>query len=240
MGLEVAARGDAYELRPASVNTGGVYTWTGQAYLGEGISKSTNTNALSAGTGTPTARLPERGRRWCLPILIPICGAKGIKLNSPSGQFVVGKMTIADDVAGSFSLSGNDVLVFDNGGAQAELYMGTQNNNYSISNNILIGENGLKFIGKNGKMQLFGALQGDGDLVITGESGILEIRKKGNTEYRGNVILESGTLMLTDNGVLGTRFPGHQRAELWAATAIPRNSATGLSSRMIFVLPRAW
>lgn len=38
--------------------------------------------------------------------------------------------------------------------------MGTQNNNYSISNNILIGENGLKFIGKNGKMQLFAPCRG--------------------------------------------------------------------------------
>lgn len=49
MGLEVAARGDAYELRPASVNTGGVSYVDRQAYLGEGISKSTNTNALFGG-----------------------------------------------------------------------------------------------------------------------------------------------------------------------------------------------
>lgn len=204
MGLEVAARGDAYELRPASVNTGGVYTWTGQAYLGEGISKSTNTNALFGGNWDANRAPAGAGAEMVFANLDPHLRGKGIKLNSPSGQFVVGKMTIADDVAGSFSLSGNDVLFFDNNGSQAELYVGTQNNTYSISNNILIGENGLKFIGKNGKMQLFGALQGDGDLMITGESGILEIRKKGNTEYRGNVILESGTLMLTDNGVLGT------------------------------------
>ena len=117
--------------------------------------------------------------------LDPHLRGKGIKLNSPVGQFVVGKMTIADDVAGSFPSAGTTFWFLTTAAPRRELYMGTQNNNYSISNNILIGENGLKFIGKNGKMQLFGALQGDGDLVITGESGILEIRKKGNTEYRG-------------------------------------------------------
>lgn len=118
MGLEVAARGDAYELRPASVNTGGVYTWTGQAYLGEGISKSTNTNALFGGNWDANRAPAGAGAEMVFANLDPHLRGKGIKLNSPSGQFVVGKMTIADDVAGSFSLSGNDVLVFDNGGAR--------------------------------------------------------------------------------------------------------------------------
>lgn len=204
MALEVVARGDAYELCPSSLDTEGVYTWTGQAYLGEGISKSTNTNAVFGGNWDANRAPSGAGAEMVFANLDPYLRGKSIKLNSPSGQFVVGRMTIADDVTGSFSLSGNDVLVFDNNGSQAELYMGTQNNAYSISNNILIGENGLKFIGKNGKMQVFGALQGNGDLVITGESGILELRKKDNTDYHGNVILESGTLMLTDNGVLGT------------------------------------
>lgn len=204
MGMEVTARGDAFELRPVSVNTGGIYTWTGQAYLGEGISKSTNTNALFGGNWDANRAPSGAGAEMVFANLDPHLRGKGIKLNSPSGQFVVGKMTIADDVTGPFSLSGNDVLVFDNGGSRAELYMGSQNNTYSISNKILIGEHGLKFIGRNGKMQIFGALQGNGDLVITGESGVLELRKKDNTDYHGNVILESGTLMMTDNGVLGT------------------------------------
>lgn len=204
MGMEVTARGDAFELRPVSVNTGGIYTWTGQAYLGEGISKSTNTNAFFGGNWDVNRAPSGAGAEMVFADLDPHLRGKGIKLNSPSGQFVVGKMTIADDVTGPFSLSGNDVLVFDNGGSRAELYMGSQNNTYSISNKILIGEHGLKFIGRNGKMQIFGALQGNGDLVITGESGVLELRKKDNTDYHGNVILESGTLMMTDNGVLGT------------------------------------
>lgn len=203
-GVEVTARGDAYELRPVSVNTGGVYTWTGQAYLGEGISKSTNTNAVFGGNWDANRAPSGAGAEMVFSDLDPSLRGKSIKLNSPSGQFVVGRMTIADDVTGSFSLSGNDVLVFDNNDARAELYLGAQNNTYSISNAILIGEHGLKFIGKNGKLQVYGSLRGNGDLVVTGESGILELRKKDNTDYHGNVILESGTLLMTDNGVLGT------------------------------------
>lgn len=204
MGMEVTARGDAFELRPVSVNTGGIYTWTGRAYLGEGISKSTNTNPFFGGNWDANRAPSGAGAEMVFANLDPHLRGKGIKLNSPAGQFVVGKMTIADDVAGPFSFSGNDVLVFDNGGSRAELYMGSQNNTYSISNNILIREHGLKFIGRNGKMQIFGFLQGSGDLVITGESGVLELRRKDNTDYHGNVILESGTLMMTENGVLGT------------------------------------
>lgn len=204
MGVEAAARGDVYELRPSSVNTGGIYTWTGQAYLGEGISKSTNTNAVFGGNWDANRAPSGAGAEMVFSNLDPYLRGKSIKLNSPSGQFAVGRMTIADNVTGSFSLSGNDVLVFDNNGSQAELYMGAQNNTYSISTAILIGENGLKFIGKNGKLQVYGSLRGSGDLVVTGESGILELRKKDNTDYHGNVILESGTLMMTENGVLGT------------------------------------
>lgn len=231
----VSVGGGQWELKPTenASATPGVFVWNSQAYRGEGVSKSTNTDG-SLGGNWDLNRVPiGTGIEMVFSNLDSSLTNKTILLDLPAGEVVLGKLTIADNVTGVFNLSGSNSIRFDNNGAQAEIYVGTKalssSNAYKIRNNIFLSDKGLKFDGRNGVLEVNGAITGTSGIDVTGVSGILDLRGQ-NTAYSGNTTVYSGVLKYYNGNALGT---GSLIMEGGAIGASYTNGPVELSNRFV-------
>lgn len=209
LGAGTFASGSQWELKPltGAGATPGVFIWNSKAFRGEGVSKSTNNDA-SLGGNWDLNRVPiGTAIELIFSNLDSSLTNKNIQFNLPSGQVSLGKLTIADNVTGIFTITGSNSILFDNNGSQAEIYVGTKalsgSQSYKLRNNIFLSAAGLKFTGMGGVLELNGTITGSGNIDVYGTTGKLDLRGE-NTAYTGTTTVHGGVLNYYTDTALGS------------------------------------